>query len=89
MPTSSGDISFTVNKLAEMKVIKDSKVIITSIPEAEVSKNLDVIYISEEDSKGDKEIFNKGRFQNPIILDTSDYSYNPTIKINQIGFSHL
>lgn len=89
LPTSSGDISFTVNKLfAEMKVTKDNKVIITGpIPEAEVlAKNLDVIYISEEDSKEEiKKYLIKENFKNPIILDTSDYSYNPTIKINQIG----
>src|SRR3990172_12022203 len=89
LPTSSGDISFTVNKLfAEMKVTKDNSVIITGpIPEAEVlAKNLGVIYIPEEDAKAEiKKYFNKEGFRNPILLDTSDYSYNPTIKINQIG----
>lgn len=89
LPTSSGDISLTVNKLfQELKVAKDSHIIITGpIPEAEVlAKNLDVIYIPEEDAKTEiKKYFNREGFKNSIILDTSDYSYNPTIKINQIG----
>ncbi len=89
LPTSSGDISFAVNKLfAEMKVTKDSAVIITGpIPEAEIlAKNLEVVYISEEDSKAEvTKYLNKDGFKNPIILDTSDYSYTPNIKISQIG----
>lgn len=89
LPTSNGDISFTVNRLFQLlKVTKDSKVIVTGpLPEAEVlAKNLDVIYISEEDAKAEvKKYLVKEGFKNPIILDTSDYSFNPTIKINQIG----
>lgn len=89
LPTSNGDISFTVNKLfEELKVPKDSSVIITGpLPEAEtLAKNLDVNYVSEEDAKIEfTKYLEKNGFKNPIILDTSDYSYTTSIKINQIG----
>jgi hypothetical protein len=89
LPTSNGDISFTVNKLfQDLKITKGSSVIITGpLPEAEtLAKNLDVLYISEEDAKEEvKKYLTKENFKDAVILDTSDYSYTASIKINQIG----
>lgn len=89
LPTTTGDISFAVNKLfVSLRATKELPIIITgSIPEAEtLAKNLSVDYISpEENQEAFVKYFNKAGFKNPILFDAGNYSFTPNTKINHIG----
>lgn len=88
LPTSLGDISFSLNKVISLLKSKDTPLIITGdLPESEtLAKNLDAQYVSESSSREHFIKYLDGRgYKKPVILDTGNYPYSHNIKVNQIG----
>jgi len=89
LPTSLGDLEFTLNKLTEnLKVGKEMPKIFTgTLSEAEtLAKNNKADFIPSEEALSQvKSWFGKHEFKDATILDAGSYSYSPNIKISNIG----
>ncbi len=89
LPTSNGDLAFTLNTIiGQLNVSQEIPKIFTgSLPEAETqAKDYGAIFVSQDDTT--KEVtswLEKNSFKGAVILDAGSYSYNPTIKVGNIG----
>lgn len=89
LPTSIGDIGFTINyEINQIKLAKENPIIITgALPEAEnFAKEIGASYVSEEE--GQKTIrlwLESSGFTSPIFLDAGNYTLYPNMKTDHIG----